>query len=81
MKRLLLGVFIGLLLGWATVPFLSARIRIATDSSFVNDDDDYKAPHTYKGYLTQMLIAMKQVNAHLEQIELNTKAVKDKLHA
>ena len=66
MKRFLVGVVLGLFLGWLTVPL-----------AHTDDSDNLK----YKQYLSKMLAAMKEVNEHLKAIEDNTKAVKDKLHA
>ena len=72
MKRFLMGTFIGLFIGWLTVPVIRA--------AFV-DDDEFRGSHAYKWYLTQMLKEIKDVNSHLAAIESNTLAVKEKLHA
>lgn len=66
MKRFLVGVLVGLLTGWVFVP-----------SGHTDDGDNLR----YKQYLSKMLASMKEVNEHLAAIELNTRAVKDKLHA
>jgi hypothetical protein len=86
MKRFLLGVWIGLPLGWLTVPVVKASYSVVQSDQPVSrsdflDDDDVKASHAYKWYLQQMLLAMKQLDQHLQKIEENTRAVKEKLKA
>jgi hypothetical protein len=85
MKRFLLGVVLGLFVGWLTVPFLKASYSISqSDGSIpsrVNDDDDFRASHAYKWYLQQMLLYMKSMDATLKSLDVNIQAVKDKLHA
>lgn len=68
MKQFLIGIVCGLLLAMllAFVPIVRA-------------DDD--SPRSYKQYLFQMLRAIHEVNSHLINIENNTKALRDKLHA
>ena len=79
MKRFLIGVFIGLIIGWITVPIASALLPNSV--IYVGDDEDFRSSHAYKWYLTQILQYMKSIDKHLQSVEENTKAVKDKLHA
>lgn len=65
MKRFLLGIVFGLIIGWVTVPFVKA-----------GDDE---SPRKYKDYLNQMLSCMRQMNGHLEKIEENTFVLRQKL--
>ena len=102
MKRFLIGVFIGLLLGWVFVPIIKATFSVGASGDTLKVADVVKPPifhyppdlkpsyeeaddepniHSYKGYLQQMLKEIREVNAHLEKIEINTAAVKEKLHA
>ena len=66
MKRFFLGVLLGVLIGWVSVPVVHS-----------DEDDNLK----YKQYLFKMLQYMKTMNVHLQNIENNTRAVKEKLHA
>jgi len=83
MKRFLLGIIVGLVLGWVTVPFLVASFSISQSDGatggFVSDDEPNI--RTYKDYLKQMLKEIREVNTHLKNVEANTFAVKEKLKA
>jgi hypothetical protein len=68
MKHFLIGMLCGALL---------TAMLISISPVFADDD----SPRSYKQYLSQMLYYMRKVDAHLQAIEDNTKAVKDKLHA
>jgi len=68
-KKLFIGILIGLVIGWSTAFVVP---------TYADDDDN---PRSYKQYLHQMLYYMRKVEAHLEKIEDNTRAVKEKLHA
>jgi hypothetical protein len=84
MKRFLLGAGVGLFLGWLTVPFLKASYEVNQSDHTTRsqvDDDDLRSAHAYKWYLQQLLSEMRQANQHLQEIEANTKAVREKLKA
>ncbi|MGH7974832.1 MAG: hypothetical protein ACREBR_04855 [bacterium] len=54
-------------------------IHASANLDFFNEDNPNA--FTYKQYLLQIVKEMKTANIHLQNIEDNTKAVKDKLHA
>lgn len=85
MKRLLLGILIGLFLGWLTVPVVEGIYSVSKSDGAAtyptNDDDDYLKSHAYKWYLTQMLQHITSVDKKLTDLNDNMKAIKDKLHA
>lgn len=78
MKRFL----IGMLIGWITVPILSAGYSVInSDHSITNptDNDDLRDSHAYKWYLTEILVYMRSMDVTLKSLDTNIKAVKDKL--
>lgn len=87
MKRFLIGITFGLVLGWLTVPICGAISHhhygtpLLTDEQVEEVEENVDLSHTYKWYLAQILKTVREANTHLQEIELNTKAVKDKLHA
>lgn len=82
MKCFLLGATVGLILGWITVPIVKATFSVPSSGTMlVDEDDNFRASHAYKWYLQQMLSYMKSIDQTLKSLDVNIKAVKDKLHA
>lgn len=80
MKRFLVGVFLGLVIGWATVPVIRAA-WISVPYQRVDNDDDFRTSHAYKWFLQQMLMHIDSIDKKMTELNDNMKAVKDKLHA
>ena len=81
MKRFLVGVFIGLVIGWATVPAIKAAFVPVVPYQGVESDEDFRASHAYKWFLQQMLMHIDSIDKKMTDLNDNMKAVKEKLHA
>jgi hypothetical protein len=85
MKRFLIGVLIGLFLGWVTVPVAKATYSViqsdAAAKNIVEDEPDLREAHAYKWYLTQMLRYMISMDQKLGKLNDTMTAIKEKLHA
>jgi len=65
MKKSILLIFLGIIIGWATVPSLDAE----------------RENNTYKDLLHKMIDIVTQIQITSQQTADNTKAIKEKLGA